>query len=112
MTTPFARYLNIREAYGPSFSPDGNRVSFLTNITGVPQVWVVGVSRGWPDQITFYDERISQAHFSHAADHLVFSRDIGGNENAQIYLINGVFVDSSQKLVYSIHNITSSQLRI
>lgn len=88
MTIPFARYLNIREAYGPSFSKDGKRVSFLTNITGVPQVWVVDVSGGWPDQITFHDERISQAHFSPTADHLVFSRDIGGNENAQIFLVN------------------------
>jgi dipeptidyl aminopeptidase/acylaminoacyl peptidase len=94
MTIPFARYLNIREAYGPSFSRDGKRLSFLTNITGVPQVWVVDVSGGWPDQITFHDERISQAHFSPTADHLVFSRDIGGNENAQIFLVNS---DGSQE---------------
>ena len=72
MTIPFSRYLNIREAYGPSFSRDGKHVSFLTNITGVPQVWVIDVSGGWPDQITFHDERISQAHFSPAADQLVF----------------------------------------
>src|ERR1044072_3355772 len=89
MTIPFARYLNIREAYNPSFSPDRKRLSVLTNITGVPQVWVIDVSGGWPDQITFYDERILQAHFSPVADQLAFSRDVGGNENAQIYLING-----------------------
>jgi dipeptidyl aminopeptidase/acylaminoacyl peptidase len=88
MAIPFSRYLNIREAYGPSFSPEGKRVSFLTNITGVPQVWVVDGSGGWPDQITFHDERVSQARFSPTADQLVFSRDIGGNENAQIYLVN------------------------
>lgn len=88
MTIPFARYLNIRESYNPSFSPDGKRMAFLTNITGVPQVWVVDASGGWPDQITFYEERILQAHFSPAADQLIFSRDIGGNENAQLYLIN------------------------
>jgi dipeptidyl aminopeptidase/acylaminoacyl peptidase len=88
MAIPFSRYLNIREAYGPSFSPNGKRVAFLTNITGVPQVWVIDDSGGWPDQITFHDERVSQARFSPTANQLVFSRDIGGNENAQIYLVN------------------------
>jgi len=88
MTTSFSQYLNIRQAYGPSFSPDGKRVSFLTNITGVPQAWVVDVKGGWPDQLTFDTERVSGAVFSPISDHLVFSRDVGGNENAQIFLVN------------------------
>jgi len=88
MTTAFSQYLNIRQAYGPSFSPDGKRVSFLTNITGVPQAWVVDADGGWPDQLTFDAERVSGATFSPATDHLVFSRDVGGNENAQIFLVN------------------------
>ncbi len=31
----FERYLNVRSAFAPSFSHDGKRLSFLTNITGV-----------------------------------------------------------------------------
>jgi Tol biopolymer transport system component len=89
MAVPFSQYLNIREAYAPSFSPDGKRISFITNITGIPQAWVVNVEGGWPDQITFDTERVSQARFSPKSDELVFLRDIGGNENAQIYLVNG-----------------------
>jgi len=88
MTTTFSQYLNIRKAYSPSFSPDGKRVSFLTDITGVPQAWVVDVEGGWPDQLTFDTERVSEAVFSPTNDHLVFSRDIGGNENSQIFLVN------------------------
>jgi len=104
MATPFSQYLNIRDAYGPSFSPDGRRLSFLTNITGVPQVWVVDTEGGWPDQITFYSERVSQARFSPVANHLIFSRDSGGNENAQLYLIND---DGSgeRRLTHSDHAI-------
>lgn len=34
----FERYLNVRSAYGASFSPDGSSVSFLTDITGVAEV--------------------------------------------------------------------------
>jgi dipeptidyl aminopeptidase/acylaminoacyl peptidase len=89
MAVPFSQYLNIRDAYAPSFSPDGKRISFITNITGIPQAWVVNVEGGWPDQITFGTERVSQARFSPKSDQLVFLRDIGGNENTQIYLVNG-----------------------
>ena len=39
------RFLNIRAAGGPSFSPDGRHVAFLTNITGLAQVWLVPVYR-------------------------------------------------------------------
>jgi dipeptidyl aminopeptidase/acylaminoacyl peptidase len=88
MTVPFSKYLNIRSAFAPSFSPDGKSLSFITNITGIPQAWVVDVEGGWPDQITFHSERVSEAHYSPVADHLIFSRDIGGNENAQLYLVN------------------------
>src|ERR1041385_5724618 len=89
MAVPISRYLNIRGAWGPSFSPDGKRLSFITNITGVPQVWAINVEGGWPDQVTFHTERVLQASFSPAKNALVFLRDIGGNENAQIYLVNG-----------------------
>ena len=35
----FERYLNVRSAKTPSFGPDGERLSFLMDTTGVPQVW-------------------------------------------------------------------------
>ncbi len=37
----FERYLNVRSAYGATFSPDGKQLSFLTNITGVDEVWSI-----------------------------------------------------------------------
>lgn len=43
---PFERYLNIRSAYQPSFSFDGQRLAFLTNVTGIPQVWAIDVNGG------------------------------------------------------------------
>src|SRR5690348_12383500 len=61
---PFERYLNVRNAYGPSFSPDGKSLSFLTDITGVAEVWSVPVELAslrpaWPEQLTFRGERVS-----------------------------------------------------
>lgn len=84
----FSRYLRIRGAYGSSFSPDGGRVSFLTGITGVPQVWEVPVGGGWPDQVSFHEERVSDATYSPTRDKLAYSMDVGGNERMQILLLD------------------------
>ena len=43
MKYDFERFLNVRSASCPSFSPDGRSVGFLTDITGVPQLWSVPV---------------------------------------------------------------------
>src|SRR5215203_4376509 len=84
----FARYLKVRGAWGPSWSPDGQRVSFLTEITGVPQVWeVASGASSWPEQLTFYEERISGAWYSPEEDRLLFGMDAGGNERSQLFLL-------------------------
>lgn len=85
----FSRYLRIRGASGSGWSPDGRRVSFLTDITGVTQVWEVPAGGGWPEQLTFYDERVSGASYSPVGDKILFSIDAGGNERMQIYLLGG-----------------------
>jgi dipeptidyl aminopeptidase/acylaminoacyl peptidase len=89
LTYEFARYLKIRGAWGASWSPDARRVSFLTDITGVPQVWEVPVEGGpsWPEQLTFYEERVSRAEYSPNANRLLFDMDAGGNERTQLFLL-------------------------
>jgi len=76
----FSRYLKIRAAYGPSFSPDGQHIAFLTNITGVPQVWRIAVGGDWPDQLTFFGDRCGFVAYSLTDDQMVFGMDAGGNE--------------------------------
>jgi dipeptidyl aminopeptidase/acylaminoacyl peptidase len=88
----FERYLNIRSAFSPSFSSDGKRLSFLTNITGVAEVWSIPIdvhatTPAWPDQLTFRGERVAGASYSPVADELLVSADVGGNEHDQLYLL-------------------------
>lgn len=92
---PIWGYLNVRQAYAPDFSADGRRICFLTDITGLPQVWQVAVDAAgsipWPDQLTFAPDRVMGLACSPAPgnDRLIYARDVGGNENAQLFLLAG-----------------------
>ena len=97
-STNIARYLNVRQAYAPTFSGDGQWLAFLTDITGLPQVWQVPVigtadSIPWPEQLTFESDRVMQVHYAPPSDtggqnHLLYTRDIGGNEKQQLFLLS------------------------
>ena len=89
MPYEFDRYLKIRAAYGATWSPDGRRLAFLTDITGVPQAWEMPTSGGWPEQLTFDDERVSGVYYSPKENRVVYSMDAGGNERAQLFLLGG-----------------------
>jgi dipeptidyl aminopeptidase/acylaminoacyl peptidase len=95
----FDRFLNVRSAYGASFSPNGKRISFLTDITGVAEVWSVPIDIHapaplWPDQLTFRGERVASAAFSPAGEDkpqalsLLVTADRGGNERTQLYALS------------------------
>lgn len=87
--TDLERYLHVRTAGGPTFTFDGQRVAYLTNVTGVPQVWSVPCTGGWPEQHTFHAERVLEVMGDPVNDRLVFLMDTGGDEHAQIHLITG-----------------------
>ncbi len=89
-TYPFERYLNVRMAYGASFSPDASQLSFLTDITGVAEVWSVPVNMrpsysAWPTQITFRGDRCMSATFAPTSNTLLITGDVGGNERSQFW---------------------------
>ncbi len=82
-----AQYLQARAANGASFSPDGETIAFLTDITGVPQVWTVPAAGGWPHQRTFSAERVAGVQYAPQGDRLLFQMDTGGDERVQLYLL-------------------------
>ncbi len=88
---PFERYLNVRMAYGASFSPDASQLSFLTDITGVAEVWSIPIDMRstfstWPSQITFRGDRCTRAVFAPKGNTLLITGDVGGNERTQLFL--------------------------
>ena len=83
-----ARYLNVRSAYAPAFEAGGERLSFLMDTTGVPQVWSLDAPGAWPEQRTFADERVTFVAASPERPTSVFGMDEGGNERGQLYRLD------------------------
>ena len=72
-------FLDIKSAVAPSFSPDGNTVAFLSNVTGVFQLYVVPRTGGEPEQLTAYEDSVSSVSFSPINNEIVFGMAKGGN---------------------------------
>ncbi len=84
------RYLSIKSAFAPDFSPDGKRVAHLSDLTGVPQVWVTRIDgSGGSQQMTHGEDRVGYLSYATLEDKIVFGADTGGNERFQIYLLEG-----------------------
>ena len=82
------RYLNIRSAGSPTFSADGNRIAFLTNITGTSQIWMMAAGGGYPEQITAYQDNVGFVEWSPKGNGLIFGKASGGDENTQFFWLS------------------------
>jgi len=79
------QYLNIKSAGSPTFSPDGKRIAYLTNVTGTSQVWVIDLPNGTPKRLTNYDDNVSFVRWLGDGSGLIFGKAIGGDENTQFF---------------------------
>lgn len=82
------RYLDVRSAYTPSFGPNGERLSFLFDVTGTREVWTLDGPRRWPEQATFTGERVSFLAWSPERNEFAFGTDADGDERIQLYKRN------------------------
>jgi dipeptidyl aminopeptidase/acylaminoacyl peptidase len=74
-------------ASSPSFSPDGTRLAFLTNISGSPQAWVVSSDGGWPEQVTALDDPVEGIDWSPTGEWIALQVAPGGGLNSQIWVV-------------------------
>ncbi|MCA1597789.1 MAG: S9 family peptidase, partial [Chloroflexi bacterium] len=114
-TFSVARFLNARAAQLPRFSPDGRAGAFVTDITGIQQLWQVPVDGGWPEQLTFSDDRVMLGLYAHDAPDLVFGMDSGGDERQQLFRLRaGVVteIDVDPAVMHAIGVISPDDRRV
>ncbi len=95
---PIDRYLNVRAAAAPSFSPDGQHIAYLSNTTGIPQAWLIPTFGGEPQQLTFGPDAVRGVWFSPVRHELIFSMDRGGDEYTQLYRLFGIGGDTEHAI--------------
>lgn len=77
----------VGACYSPSFSPDGSEIAFISTISGIPQLWKMPSTGGWPIQLTNFNDPISNVGWSPKGDEIAFELAPGGGMNSQVYLI-------------------------
>lgn len=77
----------IRFAGSPTFSPDGKRLAYISNASGIPQVWTMDVASGEARQLTDLADPVQSVHWSPSGDWLAYDVAPGGGLNVQIYVM-------------------------
>lgn len=77
----------IRRASSPSFSPDGARLAFVSDVAGLPEVYVVALAGGAPERVTKLSDPVGGVAWSPDGAWLAISVAPGGGMNQQIYLV-------------------------
>lgn len=81
------RLARVGRTSSPSFSPDGQEVALISDLTGTPQVWVMPAEGGWPRLVTSGSDPVSFVSWSPTADWLALEVLPGGGLNGQIFVV-------------------------
>src|SRR5258706_5671018 len=71
----------------PSFSPDGSRIAFISDLSGTPQVWTVATGGGWPQRVTAFPDQVTNARWSPGGELIAVEVAPGGGLNQQVYVL-------------------------
>jgi dipeptidyl aminopeptidase/acylaminoacyl peptidase len=79
------KYLNISSAGGGDFHPDGKKICFISNKSGVNQVYIYDTETQEEIKVSEGEDRCTNPHFLSNGD-LLYLTDFGGNERWQIMI--------------------------
>lgn len=82
-----SRMSRVGFSRSPSFSPDGKAIAFVSNLSGLPQVWTVPAAGGFPRMVTSSDDPVGGIEWSPDGKWISFSLAPGGGMNTQVFLV-------------------------
>ena len=82
------RFLKVQRVVGEDISPDGRHVTYITSITGQPQLWSTEVASGTSKQLTFLDSSVTFQSWSPAGNWIAYGTDREGNGREGFYLVS------------------------
>ncbi|MBK9065255.1 MAG: PD40 domain-containing protein [Acidobacteria bacterium] len=82
-----SRMSRVGFSRSPSFSPDGKTVAFVSNLSGLPQVWTVPAAGGFPRMVTSFDDPVGGVEWSPDSTWIAFTLAPGGGMNTQVFLV-------------------------
>ena len=71
-----------------AWSPDGNSVVFVSNISGRNNLWIVPAKGGWPTQLTVSDQRQTAPAWSPDGKWIAYMSDYDGDEQWDIFIVS------------------------
>jgi dipeptidyl aminopeptidase/acylaminoacyl peptidase len=79
----------IGYSYGGVFSPDGQHIAFITNASGVPNVWMADTDADGSGlkQVTHSEDQVGSVSWNPVNDTLAVDIAPGGGLNRQLYLL-------------------------
>lgn len=82
-------FMQIGAAGNPQITPDGSTLFFVSNASGVNQVYRLDLDLRWPYQLTVFPDGVDYFRLSPDGTHLIVGAARGGDENAQMWLVEG-----------------------
>jgi dipeptidyl aminopeptidase/acylaminoacyl peptidase len=89
-----ARSLTIEKLYmtrqigRPTWSPDGQSIAFISNMSGRNNLWLVPADGGFPVQLTVSDQRQSSPAWAPNGKWIAYQSDYDGDELWDIFLVS------------------------
>ena len=88
IVTALNRYQNVRQAMFRTWDADGESLFISTRFGDVEQIHRLDAPGGARHQVTYYREPVGEVSRQPGSSRLVFTRDAGGSEFAQVFLLD------------------------
>jgi len=70
-----------------AWSPDGNRIVFVSNLSGQQNLWLVPAAGGWPVQLTVGERPARRPAWSPSGKFVAYESDAAGDGLADIFVV-------------------------